>query len=406
MTRVLTWVPVLLALFSCGSDEPPCARVIKDVTLDSPLAKIKTASLMRAGTGFLLVGYENGQVRWGRLSEEGELRNETNFPLVTPTFGPYFAATKKTMPGDQLVVIVGEANVEGQYQLLAYVQNLGDSQTPVPVVLATFPSGVTRKSVRITAGVAESGNVGLVAWGFQGQGTSLSYLYIGMNGVPMAAPAPILQAPLPQGVEQWDCLKVIETGTGLGISIAYPELRLEGTLFSGADVFERFEFNETGIVSDAPMQLRTSIGGCRVVGGPAGSGYVMAWQNSSGIYMGRLYMHSPTSPDATVISNLVLASTQFAHPGVVPNPAWVAPAGNDVAIGLTREEGPMVVRYFYDGRPHGSTLFLRSTNGKTGPVAAWVGPSKTFVTYTDQVGFGPTAVLKRNFLQVETPDVL
>jgi hypothetical protein len=379
---------------------------VKEVTFDSPLAKIKTASLMRVGTGFLLVGYEGGQVRWGRLSEAGELTGETSFPLAAPTFGPYFAATKKAVPGDQLVVVVGEANAEGQYQLLAHVHNAGATQAPTPTVLATFPRDTPKKSVRITAGAAESGNVGLVAWGFQGEGTSPNYLYLGANGGPTTAPVPIFQAPLPQGVDKWDCLQVIHTGTGLGIGIAYPEPRLEGTFLSGAYVFERFEFNESGIVSDAPMQLRSSIGSCRVVAGPAGNGYVMAWKNSAGIFMGRLYLHSPTSSDATIISHLVLASTQFSHPGVVPNPAWVAPAGNDIVIGLSREEGPLVARYFYDGRPHGSAITLRSTNGKTGPVAAWVGPSKSFVTYIDQVGFGPTAVIKRNFLHVETPDVL
>ena len=87
----------------------------------------------------------------------------------------------------------------------------------------------------------------------------------------------------------------------------------------------------------------------------------------------------------------------------MPRPAWVTSAGGDVVIGLARKSGPQVFRYTYNAIPHGSTLTLRSGNGDSGPVAAWVGDDAAYITYTDSVKSNGTTSVRRYFMRIESP---
>jgi len=188
---IKTCLGVLLAFASlgCSSDSTPGANVAMDVTLaDSPLARMQNVSLIRAGDSFTLAGYEDGLVRWGRLSPntlDGQLAYETSFTLPGPLVGPapVFAATMKVTPGDQLVAIglTNSSTVSGGYNLSAIVQTMGDALPAAPVVLATIEAGIDPNTVQIVAGAATSGNVGFVAWGIPVKGRTVNYFLLTAN---------------------------------------------------------------------------------------------------------------------------------------------------------------------------------------------------------------------------------
>ena len=408
MKRFWIGIPGLLAflLVGCGSDAPPGARVTKTITLDSALTRMQNVQLLRTGADFVLVGYENGRVAWGRLSEAGELTGETGFALPEPVLGPFFTAVKKAAPGDQLITVVVNQGVDGGFQLQGFVHNPGDLQATGPVVLSVLPGGVTKDMIRVSAGVAQSGNVGLVTWGFQGQGVAPKYRFLGPDATLLGEEGKIGDAAIALDVVKWDCLKILQTGTPLGIALAYPFEQTDGTIVEGTYGFERFELGETSVISDTPMQLQASVKACQITGAPTSDGYAMAWKNDSGIFAGRLYNPVGASMNATVITHMVLATTQFSTPKDIPTPVFISPVGPDSVLGLSRETGPLISRFSYDGAAHGSSLVLPSATGKTSPMVGWVGPSKTFVTYADVSKVAPFAVTKRYFLQVEFPATL
>jgi len=405
MKRFWTGILGLVTFLSigCGSDAPPGARVVKTMTLTSPLALMQNVQLLRTGADFLLAGYEDGQVRWGRLSEAGEITAETSFALPAPILGPYFAATQKATPGDQLIAVVVNQGAAGGYELQGFVHNPGDPQATGPVVISSLPGGVTPEIIKVSAGVSASGGVGLVTWGFQGQGIAPTYRFLGPNAALLGEVGKIGDAALALDVVKWDCLRILQSATPLGIALTYPVSQAKGTILDGAYVFERFELNESAVVSDTPMFLQDSVKSCQITGAPTSDGYAMAWKNESGIFSGRLYNPVGSSVEGTVITHMILATTQFSTPKDIPSPSFVAPAGPDSVVGLSRETGPMLARFDYDGAPRGSDLILPSTTGKTGPMVGWVGPSQTFVTYSDIATTSPFTVTKRYFLQVEFP---
>jgi hypothetical protein len=405
MTRLWTGILGLVAFVAlgCGTDAPPGARVVKTMTLTSPVALLDDVQLLRTGADFVLAGYEEGMVRWAHVSEAGDVSAESAFTLSTPILGPYFAATKKATPGDQLIAVVVNRGAGGGYELQAFVHNPGDPQAAGPVVISTLPGGVTPEIIKVSAGVASTGNVGLVTWGFQGQGIAPTYRFLGQDAALLGEVGKIGDAVLASEVAKWDCLRILQAATPLGIALAYPISQLDNTLLSGSYVFERFELNESALVSDTPMFLQDAVKSCQITGAPSSDGYVMAWKNEGGIFAGRLYNPVGSSVEGTVITHMILATTQFSTPKDIPSVSFVAPAGSDTVVGLSRESGPLLARFDFDGAAHGSDLILPSTTGKTGPMTGWVGPSQTFVTYSDVAKTAPFGPTKRYFLQVEFP---
>jgi hypothetical protein len=404
MTKTCVGVLLAVASLGCSSDSPPGASVAKDVTfLDSPLAQIQNVSLIRAGDSFTLAGYENGQVRWGRLSLDGVLTQETSFLLTQPLLGPFFAATKRTNPGDQLaaIVVTDSATIPSGYDLSAIVQTLGDSTAAAPVVLDTLPVGTDLSTVQIAAGAATSGNVGFVAWGIRVRGISPNYLLLPADAVTTATPSKMFPDPDPANVPAWDCLQTTNGRTGLGFSVITPNQYLP----QNSD-FQGYEVDESGGAAAMTYQLTVAVANCRIVGSPTPEGnFFMAFQSTTAIDFATYYPPRDPTQDGTVTTyDPVLPAANFGDPLSIPRPAWVNSAGGDVVIGLSRTAGPEVVRFTYNAVPHGATLPLRSEKGQTGPVAAWVGPSAVYVTYADQAkGSGSTPSVKRYFMRIESP---
>jgi hypothetical protein len=406
MTKIRTGACLALFLVACGSDPPPGATPGLDKTFpDSPLARLADVSLIRAGDGFTMAGYDNGQVRWARVATDGTLSQETSFPLAQPVQGPVFAATKQATPGDQLVAIAltSSASVTGGYDLTAVVQSVGSVTAAAPIVLATLPSGTDPTTVQIAAGAAASGNTGWVAWGTRVPGIPISYLLLPANAVTTAAPSKFLDSGVPANVPAWDCLAPQGRASGLSF----------GAITTNADYgnseFQTVEIDESGGTVYMTYELTVTVTNCRIVGAPAPSGsYFMAFQGTenggTGIGFATYYPPPDPSLNGTVTTQpSVLPSALFGGPLSLPTPAWASSAGSDVVIGVSRKSAPQVFRFAFNGIKHGSTLTLRSTSGDTGPVAAWVGDSAVYATYVDRVTSGGTTSVKRYFMRIDAP---
>lgn len=392
-----------MGVFACSSDEPPNARIAQELTFsDSALVRMQNVSLMAAGDGFTMAGYENGQVRWARLSPDGVLGQETGFALAPPVLGPYFVVAKKVSPADQLIAIAlyPSATVSLGFDLQAVVQDVGAPAAAAPVVLATLPPGTDKNKVRIAAGAGRSGNLGFVAWGIQVQGYPLKYLLLGADAAPSGQPVTVLDSWTSAAPPAWDCLAPTQGPSGLGFSIVAPD-----TQWAGLTDWVTTELDDAGVpTGEMTYGIPANVADCRILGAPTPTGgYLIAFEGTPGIGASFYYPPPPGDDTGSITTHpIVLSAASFGDPMQVPHIAWVAPAGNDIAIGLARTSGPYVVRFTYQAVPRGSSLVLRSANGKTGPVSAWTGSDYTYVTYTDQIsGAAGTSGVVRYFVKVD-----
>jgi len=414
MFRTGVGICSVLGLLACSSDAPPGASTAKDVNLtDSDLARLSKVSLLRAGDSFTLAGYDSdkGLVRWGRLTLDGVLTEQAAFALPATLVGPapVFAATKQTMPGDQVVAIaLTPSATAGAYDLVAVVETVGAALPAPPLVLATLKAGTDPSAVQIAAGAATSGNVGFVAWGVREAGANVQYLLLPADAATAAAPGSFFD---PANIPAWDCLQTTNGRTGLGFSVVNADAAAPQT-----SDFQTAEIDEAGGPTLMSYQLIVTITNCRVVAAPGPNGsYVMAFDTSRAIDAA---LYSPPvkslldsgagdgSGSVTTLDPL-MANATFGGPLDKPVPAWVSSPGGDISIGLQRNGAPQVVRFTYDGAPHGSALTLRSDHGQTGPLASWVGTDAVYVTYTDAIkGSASTTTTKRYFMRIDSPATL
>jgi hypothetical protein len=413
MTKTCIGVLLTAASLGCSSDSTPGANVTIDVTLaNSPLARMQNVSLIRAGDSFTLAGYEDGQVRWGRLSpnaSDGQLTYETSFALPQPLVGPapVFAATMKITPGDQLVAIVltNSSTVSGGYDLSAIVQTLGDASPAAPVVLDSLPAGIDPNTVQIVAGAAASGNVGFVAWGIPVKGRTVNYLLLTANAQHEDSVSEVFDHNNPASVPNWECLTAANGATGIAFGVVIPQVDGSGNIASSD--FRVFDIKETGVKTDMPYPLSTVVTNCHIVGSPTSEGgYLMAFESSAGIGFATYTLLPDSTNEGNVTTkDMAMPVATLGGPLNIPPPAWISSvSGGDVSIGLSRTAGPEVFRFTYNAVPHGGTLTLRSEQGKTGPVASWVGSDAVYVTYADQVSGSPS--VKRYFMRIESPATL
>jgi hypothetical protein len=400
-----SWVLAAFGWLGCSSDSPPGARVAKDLTFpSSPVARTRSVSLIAAGDGFTMVGYEDGQVRWARVSTEGVLTHEAAFAMAAPTLGPYFAVTKKTVAADQLIAIglYPSTTISTGYDLRAVVQDL-DAPAPSSVVLLdTLPATTDSTKVRIAAGAAKSGNLGFVAWGIQVRGYPIKFWTLGADATHAAGDPPTAFGDRTSADQppDWDCLAPTNGPSGLGFSILGPDHQ-DGSLTDWMTT----EMDDTG--APAPgllLGFPAQVSGCHILGKTTPSGgYDLAFEDDPGIGAAFFYPPADGGQSGQVMAYpIVIPSSNFSDPLQVPHVAWVAPAGNDITIGLARSSGPSVARFTFQAEPHGSWLTLRSASGKSGPVAAWTGSDYTYVTYSDEViGSSGSPTIARYFMKID-----
>jgi hypothetical protein len=232
----------------------------------------------------------------------------------------------------------------------------------------------------------------------------VSYLLLPADAITAAPPSIFMGGAVPADVPAWDCLASQTRGSGLSFSAVTPNPG------GASSDFQTVEIEENGDTTFMTYMLTATVMDCRIVGSPASGGsYFMAMKGlqngSTAIDFATYYPTTAPAQGAGSVTthHPALAAANFGDPINMPYPAWVASAGGDVVIGLARKSGPQIVRFTYNAIPHGSDLTLRSTNGQTGPVDAWVGNDAAYVTYADQVTSAGATAVKRYFMRIVSP---
>jgi hypothetical protein len=390
----LTW----LTGMGCGSDPPPCALIGGQYPLvETALALTKEAVLLRAGDGFVLAGLNGPNVHWGRLSNTGEIQQETEFALpeqpATTTgslpLGPVFAVISKTTSSVQLVTAVGvlKAGTTDRYEIHAYIHDLAAPAAPVMLTIGELAAASSSGTIRLAAGNSPSGTGGaLVLWGVEGQRAPISFQMIGADGALVGQVQKLLDDPDPNNIPRWSCVNTTQNGSNLAITL----VEAPNSGHPQRSAWRRFVINDDSSIGEsAAFELTPDVSDCRLVSMPTSVGHLVAWQNNSnhgGTYFANM---TPPPPDAgpeaydNVVTKKALASELYGGYASMPRLAWVAPAEYDVTIGLAQTRGPEVVRYDLFGDPRGRALYLPSVSGHTGPVSAWADLDAVYVTYLD-----------------------
>ncbi len=404
MTRVvglLGSTVLALAWAGCSDDPPVCAQATESIVTASPLSLARDVTLARVGDGFALAAATGNTVRWARMDAQGVLSGETSFTLpVSPAtlpdgqpLGPYLAITGKAAAADQLVAIMGVARTDAadQYDVLAFTQTAGSTAAPVQTTLNAAPLAVapTSGALRIVTGSSATGLRGLVAWGVEGQAAPVSYVILGADGAVLGRNQIFKEARVPLM-----CLREVDGAKAFAVSA------LED---SGASQTWRIvDIDESGAPSEGgAFSLDEVADDCRLVSSTMANTHFVAWQNrQNGTFFAAYYLNT-----GKVVSKLVMGVSGFGAYAMMPKVAWIAPIGNDVTIGLARNNGPEVVRFDLFANPKGRSLHLPSVQAETGPVSAWVGPDTTYVTYLDQgdaADAGPQDI-QRYLVAVQAP---
>jgi hypothetical protein len=389
-----------LAWAGCGSDRPLCAQIGQQVPLvDSPLALTRDAVLVRTGDGFVLAGLDGTTVRWGQLSNGGDISGESEFALPEQpattvggqSLGPRFAVTSKTAPGDQLVVVMGvlQAGSTDHYEVHAWVH---DPAATVPLtmqVLGVQAAAPTSGTVRLVAGSSPNGTRALVVWGVEGQLAPIQFRMLGADGALVGTPGKIYDDSDPNSLALWNCLDTTQNAPTLAVTLVEPPNKRNSQF-----LWRRFQINDDGSIGgEAQIGIDVlDVSDGRIVSTPASDGFLVAWQNNTtrgGTYFANL---TPPPPDAgpeilsSVTTHQVIASALYGGYASMPRLAWIAPAGYEFTLGLVRSSGPEVVRFDVFADPRGRALYLPSVSGRTGLVSSWVGSDAVHVTYLDMPG--------------------
>ena len=393
-------IAVLLSGAGCGSNPPVESQIVQQVSLsDSPLALLRDVVLLRAGDGFVLAGLDGHQVRWGQLSSTGDLTGETVFdlpeqPATTPggqVLGPQFAVTSKTVPGDQLVVVVGvlQAGTTDQYEVHAAFYDLGSQVPTVVQIVGVQAATANSGAIRLLAGSAPNGTRALVMWGVEGQLAPIHYQMFGADGALIGAEGKLNDAPDPNKIPLWTCLDTTQNAPSLAVTW----VESVNANHPQQPAWRRIEMNDDGTTGpQALIYMNDDVSDCRIVSTLTAGQYLLAWQNNAtkgGTFFASLQPPAPDAGSGTVDDvnmRTLLASASYGGYAQMPKLTWIAPAGYDIIIGLARTDGPQVARFDTYADPEGKNLYLPSVSGNTGPVSAWVGTDAVYATYLDIPG--------------------
>ena len=389
----------------CGSDAPLCAQVGQQIPLTaSPLSLTRDTALVRAGDGFVLAGLDGSTVHWGQLSSSGEITGESAFdlpeqPATTAggqSLGPLFAVTSKTVPGAQLVVVMAvlQAGTTDNYEIHVGVHDLGSPVPPVMQILDVQAAAPTSGPIRLVAGSSPSGTRALVLWGVEGQLAPIRYQMLGADGALVGNQGTIDDASDPNNIPQWSCPGTTQNNAA-NLAITLVEAPgATGQNHPGQYAWRHFKIDDSGAITgiDEIDLDSLTVSDCRILSTATSDGYLVAWQDNTatgGTSFAVLTGPPPDSgPDTpgNVTTNPLLASALYGGYSNMPKLAWIAPAGYEFTLGLTRSQGPEVVRFNDVADPRGRALYLPSVSGNTGPLSAWVGRDAAYVTYLDIAG--------------------
>jgi hypothetical protein len=337
----------------------------------SKLTLTRDVTLQRAGNGFILVGVEGDEVRWASLSMEGVLGTESSLTLparmVRPE--PWFGAAAKSGPGDQLIVahVVPKPGAANQLQVQAITQTAG-APASAPVVLFDLPAGVDPKIVRMAMNTTRTGQRAVLAWGFEGQDASPSFVLLGADAQAVAPPAAVHAGNL-----RWSCLQIAGSLTDTAVTFT------EAGAGSAPPFWRAYELNDDGSRgSGRQVGLDVTPTGC-VASAPSPQGYVLAYQNNDGTFFAE-YIVDKSVVNATLVAGVL----EFGGLARQPKVACVAPMGSEYSLLFDVNTGGEVWRINAFGSRQGAPLVLPSVTGQVGPVSAQPGKDVFFATYLDE----------------------
>jgi hypothetical protein len=381
----LAWLaPLVAAVVGCKDNALPGCRIAHQFTLDpTPLTLTREATLVHAGTGFVLAALDADGVtmRWARLGTDGVLGKESSFKLPAPRAKqaePWLAVAGKNMAGDQLVAmyIVAKPGGANAYEVQAVTQTAG-AEAAAPKTVVDLPAGVSLDVLRLSASSTRSGQRAALAVGYTGQVVSPTVTLLKADAEPVGPPIAIYAK---GEIPAWRCLTVSEGRGDLAVA----------TVESGAAKDDKpnwrlFEMREDGgRTYEAVMNFDTTPDDCPTVT-PTVHGYVLGLQNKNGTFFSEFDL------DKTVVnSGIVVGALRFGGPQKQPRIAALAPMGGEYALLFDRPEGHEVWRFNSFGNPQGSPLLLASS-GQIGPVSGVAGVDLVHATYLDAVGTGQTA---------------
>jgi hypothetical protein len=390
----------VVGLCGCSDQTPPGCRVasIRDLPATA-LTRLADVRLDRAGAGFVLIGVDDKKetIRFAPLSETGELGAETTAALPARTLGPFYAASSKAGPGDQLLVVYGTASTTtaGATDLHILVLDASATAPAAPRALTdaegkavVIPTSTT--AVQVAMGTAPSGKAAMIAGGPGTQANGPNILFLGADGVSRPAGAATADGPVP-----WDCLAIVPSRSDFGLSRV-----VRPTAPGGRPSWTFAEFKDDGSITyTLSVESSTAEMGCPSVA-PGSKGYTIAWQNTHGTYFSDV---DTTRTQVFVASDIVRGAVRFGGPDRQPRVACVAAMGNDFGITYDTSTGPLVDRFNIFGNPLGSSLHLPS-RGRPGPTGSWPRVNASFVTYLDRGADASTDV--RKFAAVDCPPEL
>ena len=189
---------------------------------ETPLTALPDVRLHRIGDRFALSGYDarSGRVRFAHLSTAGELGAETTLVLPAPALAPTFAPVGKAAPGDQLLIVYGEAagsQLAMRVQVLAAAPGQPDP-APKPLTdgkggAVVLDPGADRSALQVALGGAASGMSAAFAWGRGDRSSAPELVILKADG---AAEPPY--QPLTPAEARWDCLAITRARVELGVS--------------------------------------------------------------------------------------------------------------------------------------------------------------------------------------------
>ena len=397
ITAVLAGGLSLLAACGGSARAPGCRIAAQTALPPGSLGDLPDARLERAGDDFVLVARagDGSLLRFARLSADGVLGPLTTVPLPDrrAAFGPYWALTSKSAPGDQLLVLFGvpSSQMPGAIALQLIAASGGaPPSAPRPVIDATgtpviLPTAPAANGWTITLGPTANARAAVLTWGNTSSMTAPAMLFLDDTGVGRAPISGLDATPGP-----WSCLAVTQSRRQFGISrIVSP---------AGPDAHPAWwfaEFDDLGQVGARfNLVLNTREAGCPTVA-PTTRGYTFTWQNPNGTYFADVDTTRPGGDFYT--SSIAKGSVRFGAPDQQPLVASVTSSGQDFSL-LFAGATPTMDRYSLQGLQQGSTLVLPADR-RLGPLSAWSGPGSVFMTYFDQPAGRPT----RRFINVQCP---
>ena len=364
------------------------------------LTKLTDVRLDRAGPGFVLIGTDEKKdnVRFASLSETGQLGTEASATIPPRTLGPWFAATSKAAPGDQLLVVYGVASPAnpGATELQILSLDAGGAGASAPRALQD-PEGkdvviAASATVQVAMGTATSGKAAMIAWGPGTQATGPDVLFLGARwrqpasgrlhrrgpgalGLPGHRPLARRLRPQPGGAPD---------GAGREADLVpSPSSR---TTAASATPCRSNPPRPRWAAPPLPPAARATPSPGRTPTGP-----------TSATSTSRARM-------VFVASDIVRGAVRFGGPDRQPRVACVAAMGKDFGITYDASTGPLVDRFSIFGNPRGSSLHLPS-RGRPGAASAWPRLDATFLTYLDTAGRTPPQTSANSPPWIARPDL-